>query len=119
MQLSMMKKEDVIQVLAILADAGIEVIVGGGWAVDTVLGQQTREHQDLDIAILHKDVPDLRKRLAENGFGEIPVDDSWMCNFLLEDAQGRRVDVHSCTFDEKRRNIFGVKYPIESWQGSD
>lgn len=117
-QKSHMSGKDVIRILTLLGDAGIEVIVDGGWGVDALLGMQTRMHEDLDIAILHKDVPKLRETLGRQGFKEIPRNDSWECNFVLEDDRGRQVDVHSCTFDENGKNIFGVDYPYESWQGS-
>ena len=63
-----MKAEIVIELLKFFAANGIETIVDGGWGVDALLGRQTRFHEDLDIAIPHKDVPKLRKLLAEKGF---------------------------------------------------
>lgn len=113
-----MSEDDVLQVLDLLNNEGIEVIVDGGWGVDALLGNQTRSHEDLDIAILNKDVPKLREALGRQGFKEIPRNDSWECHFVVEDDHGRQVDVHSCTFDENGKNIFGVDYPYESWQGS-
>ena len=109
--------DDVIEIVKILNQNDIEVIVDGGWGVDALLGRQTRKHEDLDIAILHKDVPMLRKVLGEIGFKEIPRNDSWECNFVLEDDLKRQVDVHSCTFDESGKNVFGVDYPFDSWHG--
>lgn len=35
--------------------------VSGGWAIDLHLGHQTREHADLDISILRRDVPRLKE----------------------------------------------------------
>jgi lincosamide nucleotidyltransferase A/C/D/E len=43
-----------------LEKLGIEIWVDGGWGVDALLGEQTRPHKDLDIAIQQKDVPQLR-----------------------------------------------------------
>ena len=113
-----MPARDAIELIRLLNQNGIGVIVDGGWGVDALLGRQTRRHDDLDIAILHKDVPKLREVLEGIGFKEIPRNDSWECNFVLEDDRGRQVDVHSCTFDESGKNVFGVDYPLESWQGS-
>lgn len=112
-----MTGKDAIEIIHLLNRYDITVIVDGGWGVDALLGRQTREHEDLDIAILHKDVPMLREVLSEIGFKEIPRNDSWECNFVLEDDLGRQVDVHSCTFDENGKNVFGVDYPLESWMG--
>ena len=38
-------------------------------------------------------------------------------NFVLGDAQGRQLDVHSYTFDADGRCVFGVPYPAESLTG--
>lgn len=44
-------ERDVIDVLSALANAGCRVWVAGGWGVDALVGEQTREHRDLDLAI--------------------------------------------------------------------
>jgi lincosamide nucleotidyltransferase A/C/D/E len=40
-----------------LEEAKVTVWVDGGWGVDALLGEQTRPHKDLDIAIEEKDLP--------------------------------------------------------------
>ena len=112
-----MKAEIVIELLKFFAANGIETIVDGGWGVDALLGRQTRFHEDLDIAIPHKDVPKLRKLLAEKGFAEIFRDDSRDCNFVLEDDSKNQIDVHSYTFDEHGNNIYGIEYLSEHLTG--
>lgn len=112
-----MKAAKVIELLKLFAENDIDAVVDGGWGVDALLGEQTREHEDLDIAISHKDVPKLREILSEQGFSEIPRDDTWECNFVLNDALGNSVDVHSYVFDENGNNIFGVAYLPEHLTG--
>jgi lincosamide nucleotidyltransferase A/C/D/E len=112
-----MKAETVIEIVKLLETHEIKVVVDGGWGVDALLGEQTREHDDLDIAIPHKDVPKLRKILTEKGFSEIFRDDTWECNFVLEDASKNQIDVHSYTFDKHGNNIFGVAYLPEHLTG--
>lgn len=112
-----MPATDAASLLTLFAERGIQVWLDGGWAVDAVLGQQTRPHEDLDIALCHNDVPALRQLLEEMGFRDVPRDDTWECNFVLGDDRGRQVDVHSFRFDERGRCIFGVPYPIESLTG--
>ncbi len=114
----MMAAEDVVEIVQLLEGHGIPVHVDGGWGVDALLGRQTRPHQDLDIAVPHSHVPALRELLAARGFREVPRDDSWECNFVLEDAAGRCVDVHSYLFDDTGRCVFGVPYPPESLTGT-
>lgn len=113
-----MTAADVVELVQWLADNGIHVYVDGGWGVDALLGQQTRPHADLDIAMEHKDVPKLRELLAARGYREIARDDSWECNFVLADEAGHELDVHSYTFDAEGNNIFGVPYPADSLTGS-
>jgi lincosamide nucleotidyltransferase A/C/D/E len=113
-----MTAQDVIEIVNLLNQNSIEVIIDGGWGVDALLGKQTRPHQDLDVAVMHKDAPKIRALLASRGYREVPRDDSWECNFVLGDDQGHLFDLHSCTFDEAGNNIFGVKYPYDSLRGT-
>jgi lincosamide nucleotidyltransferase A/C/D/E len=52
-----MTAEDVLELVILFEQNGIEVILDGGWAVDALLGVQTRPHEDLDVAMPHKYVP--------------------------------------------------------------
>ena len=114
---SEMTADEVIRIVRLLRDSGIRVHVDGGWGVDALLGKQTRPHADLDIAVPHSDVPKLRKLLAQQGYRESPRDDAWECNFVLVDEFDHEVDVHSYTFDEQGKSVFGVPYPAESLTG--
>ncbi len=113
-----MTADDVIETVRLFNQYGIEIIIDGGWGVDALLSEQTRPHQDLDVAVFHKDVPIIRSILEERGYREVPRDDSWECNFVYGDDQGHLIDIHSCTFDKEGNNIFGVAYPFESLNGS-
>lgn len=42
--------------------------IAGGWAIDVWLGRQTREHEDLDIGILHRDHVAVQAHLIERGW---------------------------------------------------
>lgn len=114
----LMPADEVIAFVQLLHQHNIDVILDGGWGVDALLNEQTRPHNDLDIALLHKDVPQARALLEARGYKEVPRDDSWECNFVLGDDLGHEIDFHSCTFDEAGNNVFGVKYPLDSWSGS-
>jgi lincosamide nucleotidyltransferase A/C/D/E len=107
-----------IEMVRLLTDNGIEVWIDGGWGVDALLGRQTREHEDLDIAIEHRHVPKLRTLFEERGYRDVPRDDTRDCNFVLGDDQGRILDIHTFTFDEDGNNIFGCEYPLDSLTGS-
>jgi len=110
--------EIVVQLLQLFDQQGIEVIVDGGWGVDALLGEQTRSHRDLDIALQQKDVPKLRALLEAHGYHDVPRNDTRDCNFVMGDGWGHEVDFHSYTFDAHGKLIFGVAYPLESLTGT-
>ena len=56
-----------VEIIKMLERNGIEVYIDGGWGVDALIGEQTRKHDDLDIAIPHKFVPKLREVLEAHG----------------------------------------------------
>ena len=113
-----MTANDAVEIIKLMEENDIVVIVDGGWGVDALLGEQTRTHEDLDVAVFHKDVPKIRALLEARGYQDVPRDDTRDCNFVLGDDQGRLFDIHSCTFDEAGNNIFGVEYPYDSLMGS-
>lgn len=112
-----MPLETVLEFVLLLNDQGIEVVLDGGWAVDALLGYQSRLHEDLDVAVFHEDVPAIRALLEGLGYSIVPLDDSWECNFVYGNEDGHRIDIHSCSFDEENKNIFGVEYTWEALQG--
>jgi lincosamide nucleotidyltransferase A/C/D/E len=113
-----MSADAAVQLIKLFASHNVEVFVDGGWAVDALLGRQTRPHGDLDIALQHRDVPLLRALLEERGYRDVPRNDPRDCNFVLGDDRGHQVDFHSYTFDEQGNLTFGVPYPPESLNGS-
>lgn len=109
-----MSVTDAVQLLQLFAQYGIEVIVDGGWGVDALLGVQTRTHRDLDIALQHRDVPQLRALLEAQGYREVPLDYTCKCHLVLGDGEGHEVDIHSYTFDADGKFIFGFPYPPDA-----
>ncbi|KXK13120.1 MAG: Lincosamide resistance protein [Chloroflexi bacterium OLB14] len=113
-----MNANDVIELIKLFKQHGIEIIIDGGWAVDALFGKQTRLHADLDIAVEHKFVSQIREILEARGYRDVPRDDTRDCNFVLGDEQGRQIDIHTFTFDENGKLIFGIEYPFDSLNGS-
>ena len=105
-----MTVEAAVEIIKLLEQKGIEVYVLGGWGVDALLGEQTRKHEDLDVAVPHKYVPKLRELLEALGYKDVPRPDTRDCNFVLGDDKGHLIDVHSYTFDENGKNIFGIAF---------
>jgi lincosamide nucleotidyltransferase A/C/D/E len=90
----------------------IPIWVDGGWAVDALLGKQTRPHDDLDIIIEQKYLSRLCQHLRGNGYTDVPRDDTSPWNFVLADNQGLQIDIHVISFfDETGNGIYG---PVEN-----
>lgn len=90
-----MAVEDAADLLAGLDDHGVDVCVGGGWAVDALLQEQTRDHADLDLWLPAAHLERLFVALAERGIDRIlpwPGDRPW--NFVLHDGGHLEVDLH-------------------------
>jgi lincosamide nucleotidyltransferase A/C/D/E len=109
--------KDAVELIRLLEHHGIQVYVDGGWAVDALLGHQTRVHNDLDIAIPHRYVLRLREILGSRGYRERNGPDNWECNFVLVDESGHELDVHSYELDEQGNNVYGVEYRREHLTG--
>jgi hypothetical protein len=87
---------EVVELIALLTVAGVAVWVDGGWGVDALLGEQTRPHLDLDIAVATRQLARTTAVLADHSF--VVVRDDGPHNLVLGDDVGRLVDVHA--FDD-------------------
>jgi lincosamide nucleotidyltransferase A/C/D/E len=101
---------------------GVEVWLDGGWGVDALLGEQTRQHGDMDIVVRESDLGRLLDFLKEQGFRELARDDSRPWNFALGDASCREIDLHVIVLDSEGNGIYGPPdhgemYPAEALQG--
>ena len=79
-----------------LESRGITVWLEGGWAIDALLGEQTREHDDLDVLVAVEDVARLEAALGARGYAHAGSDGP--SSFYLVDSAGRQVDVHLVSF---------------------
>jgi lincosamide nucleotidyltransferase A/C/D/E len=107
--------DDVLAFVNLCEKLGIDVWIDGGWAVDALLGEQTRPHGDLDVVIQHKDVAVLRDALGARGYRDRPRDDTSPWNFVLSDKEGREIDVHAITFDDYGNGLYGPAAKGESY----
>jgi lincosamide nucleotidyltransferase A/C/D/E len=76
--------------------------VDGGWGIDALLADETRAHEDLDLALADAGLAQALQALAEAGFA---VDEEARpgppARIVLRDAGDREVDLHPLTFDER------------------
>jgi lincosamide nucleotidyltransferase A/C/D/E len=96
----------------------IDVWICGGWCVDALLGKQTREHQDFDIAVHRNDNSILRSLLENNDYQEEQRDDSSEFMYVMKNIAGLEVDIHAFEYDENGKNTYGVEFPYGSLTGT-
>lgn len=95
-QRRVMTAEDVLSVLALLRRAEVDVWTGGGWGIDTLVGEQTRRHRDLDLMHRQDQETAVVAALCEAGFEESL---SWRpIRFVVTAPDGREIDLHPLVF---------------------
>src|SRR5579864_3813924 len=104
---NLMTAADVLSLYGELENLGIVIWIDGGWGVDALVGEQTRPHKDLDIAVQQKDVPRLRQLLERRGYKEIKLEEARPWNFVLGDENGREIDFHVIVIDDEGNGLYG------------
>src|SRR5438132_711150 len=116
-----MDADEATRVLHLLERNGIEAVVDGGWGVDALLGEQTREHDDLDLVVDLRNAEAAIAILESAGYelvaGEPPH------SFVLVDATGVQVDIHPVERDAEGNGAYLTDagtiwhYPAEGLRG--
>jgi lincosamide nucleotidyltransferase A/C/D/E len=95
-----MTQQDVLDILDALERRGILVWVDGGWGVDALLGEETRPHGDLDLALDRASLESAASALEALGFRPDPEAEPGLpARLVLCDDGGRQVDLHPLVFD--------------------
>lgn len=113
-----------VRLLYDLTAAGVDPCVGGGWAVDALIGEQTREHSDLDLWVEASSLDPLIRVLTHRGIDRLlPWGGDRPWNFVLHDGGHLRIDLH--LYEELAQGFLhygsvlsGAKFPAESLRGS-
>ena len=93
-----MEFSEVERVLDELDARKIRYWVAGGWGVAALVGAQTREHRDLDLAVDVTDLPVCLQCLASLGYSR---ETDWLPVRVEYAAPGRGwIDVHPIAFDD-------------------
>jgi lincosamide nucleotidyltransferase A/C/D/E len=97
-RMNRMRPSDVLTVARWLDKVRVEYWLDGGWAVDGVVGRQTREHEYLDLVITMTTVDAAIEALSTRGF---KVDeDQRPVAFTMIDGGRRKVDFHPVVWNE-------------------
>ncbi|MFE9848104.1 nucleotidyltransferase domain-containing protein [Streptomyces sp. NPDC005576] len=91
-----MTAEEVLSVLTLLGRAETDVWIGGGWGIDALIGEQSREHRDLDLMYRHDQERAVVSALTGAGFAESL--DQRPVRLVLATSTGRELDLHPLVF---------------------
>lgn len=87
-----MQAVDVLLLVGALSELGVVCWLDGGWGVDCLLREQTRDHGDLDLVVGWNDVNRVVDYLVSHGYRIIR---DWLpSSIALRDQMGREVDLH-------------------------
>lgn len=93
-----MDSAQVLTVLDRLDASKIPWWIAGGWAIDALVGNETRHHDDLDLVVPRDSVPTVERLLGDLGYvraeeGELPA------FLILRDAEQGQVDLYVVSVD--------------------
>jgi lincosamide nucleotidyltransferase A/C/D/E len=89
---------EALRVLEALSSAGLGVWLDGGWGVDALLGQETRQHGDVDLVVELGAMPAVFEALGTLGYAV--HEDLAPVRVVLRSVDGRQADLHPVTFDQ-------------------
>jgi lincosamide nucleotidyltransferase A/C/D/E len=106
-----MSAEDALEIVGWLSAADVDVWLLGGWGVDALVGEQTRDHKDLDLMVRDEHVSRMSDVLNEHGFR---LERGVQGGFGLRDERDRLVDFHPVRFDDRGNGHFeSANRPVE------
>ena len=114
-----MSARRVLELLDSIEGAGVRAVVDGGWGIDALLREQTREHEDLDLVVALDDCPRILDALARFGFRV--REDQRPVRCVIVSSEGEQLDLHTVTFDadgggvQPQPNGGSFRYPPEGF----
>ncbi len=97
-----MEGGDVVAIMQRLHDGGVNAWVEGGWGIDALVGEQTRPHRDLDLAVDRGTIETARQILAGLGYRhDRDTRPGAPARYVLKDLDGRTIDLHPLLFDRR------------------
>jgi hypothetical protein len=99
----------------LLDAATIEYWLFGGWGVDFHVGEPTREHDDIDIAVWHADLPRIVPLLERDGWIHAPEPDEDGGTGYERD--GVRLELTFLARDEQGRIVTPLRGGNAAWSG--
>ena len=116
-----MTADDILEAMNLLRELEIPVWLDGGWGIDALLEEQTREHDDLDLVIELAQSGSAERVLRKLGY--VATTDERPTRVLLTASGDRQIDLHTVVFDEGGGGIQRLqdgrsyRYPPEGFAG--
>lgn len=110
-----MSAVDALDIYYLLETADAPIWIDGGWAVDANLGQQMREHGDLDIVAEERHLSSAISALRSHGYDDVQRDDTRPWNFVMGDDSGHEVDFHVIVVDSRGDGVYGPPKNGDRW----
>jgi lincosamide nucleotidyltransferase A/C/D/E len=107
-----MKLETVINLCRAFEAAGLAFWIDGGWGVDALLGEQTRPHSDLDLAVDFADLPLFERTLLPLGYRRATLLDRRVWNPVLRHPTEGSLDLHGFVLNAAGDGVLGE--PVEN-----
>lgn len=102
-----MQLSTVINLCRAFERAGLAFWVDGGWGVDALLGEQTRPHSDLDLAVHFADISRFERALEPLGYRRLDRPEDRVWNPVLEHTTDGSVDLHGFVRDADGNGVLG------------
>jgi lincosamide nucleotidyltransferase A/C/D/E len=99
--------EHLIDLCRCFEGEGLAFWIDGGCGVDALLGEQTRPHSDLDLAIKLDDLPAFQRVLQTQAYFRIRRVGNADWNWVFQDPAGRSVDLHGFVLDGYGNGVLG------------
>lgn len=90
----MVNKKDTIEKISYAEENEITTWLDGGWGVDALLGQETRDHNDIDLFMEKDNSKKFLDFIKEKGFTEVVEAYTTADHSVWIDAKGRIIDLH-------------------------
>lgn len=112
----MITEKDAIEIINEAEKHGIAVFLDGGWGVDALLEEQTREHNDIDLFMEKRHAETFVSLLKQKGFNEVPEEYTTPAHTIWQDARNRIVDLHLYEPAGDDSFLFeGNRYPADTF----
>ena len=111
------------RIVRTFTDAGADVVVAGGWAVDALVGTQTRQHSDLDLWLPAAHLGRAVWAASSIGIDRLfPAGDDRPWNIVLHNLGRLRIDLHLYEQIDASSVHFGsvnepYVFPVEALSG--